>query len=358
VRTAAADRAEQIRLGLQSTAVLYAKAVEEEDWRVLGYRSVTDWATKEFGPDRFSAERRKEIVALLTDAGLTVRQIARATGAGKSTVARDQREAGPVPDGTPGDDGNAVPVSDNQQVTENQSPRQQAAREREAAKRTKSRVLSPAEVDRRLELVPDEGPMVTRSGRVLTEDDVRALADEEAARYQELLRADAAAVADDDLDDEATYRREWDDADTPVTPEFHGHAYDDPDPRAMQQYKPVLMPPYKITAADIEVIITGNLTRGQIRDRFGVGEHAAQLARVAALAIRVERDRQATAVANRAFAQPADAKLSPRLIALLREQAEAYFGYRATQNLTTMMGTDRTKVTLFLDWLAGQEEAT
>jgi hypothetical protein len=206
--------------------------------------------------------------------------------------------------------------------------------------------------------------MVTKSGRVLTEDDVRALADEEAARYQELLRADAAAVADDDLDDEATYRREWDDADTPVTPEFHGHAYDDPDPRAMQQSPPkfpggtVPDEPYKITDADIEVIITENLTRGQIRDRFGVGEHAAQLARVAALAIRVERDRQATAVANRAFAQPADAKLSPRLIALLREQAEAYFGYRATQNLTTMMGTDRTKVTLFLDWLAGQEEAT
>lgn len=298
-RVAAADRAEQIRLGLQSTAVLYARAVSEEDWRVLGYSSVADWAAKEFGPDRFSAERRKEITALLTDAGFTVRQIAKATGAGKSTVARDQREAGLVPNGTPGHDGGVMLVSDNQQVSTNQSARQQAARDREAAAR-----------ERR---------------------------------------------------DEEAMRREWDDADTsPHTPGNTGlvsvglgteenpfvtagrlmtapemHRLDD-----VLKPKPVFtMPPYRITDADIEVIIAGDLTRGQIKARFGVGEHAAQLARTQALAIRGERSR---------------ARLAGLDLDALRERAEAWLAYREGQVRTSSLGTDRTKVTLFLDWLAAQ----
>lgn len=323
-RVAAADRAEQIRLGLQSTAVLYAKAVDEEDWRVLGYRSVADWAAKEFGPDRFSAERRKEIVALLTDAGLTVRQIAKAAGAGKSTVARDQREAGSVPSGTPGYDGGIMLVSDNQQVSTNQSPRQQAARDREAAAR------------------------------------------------------DREAAARDRRDEEAM-RREWDDANTsPHTPgnvelvsvslgmeenPFVAAARDREEARLAHCRKDVhlLHPvgecphdqhpavgakadsPRRLGEADIEVIIADDLTRGQIRDRFGVGEHAAQLARVTAVAVHRERLRQATVSMG----------LSPELIALLRERAEAWLAYREGQRGSSL-GTDRTKVTLFLDWLAAQ----
>lgn len=99
-RQEATQRAEQIRLGLQQTGVLYAQAVAEHDWQTLGYTSITQWARCEFGPDRFSTERRQEIVSLLTDAGLTVRQIAQATGAGRSTVNRDQAARG-VPNGTP-----------------------------------------------------------------------------------------------------------------------------------------------------------------------------------------------------------------------------------------------------------------
>jgi len=116
----AAGRAEQIRLGLQSTAYLYATAVTEEDWKTLGYASIRAWNAAEFGPDRFSIERRREIHALLTARGLTQRQIAAATGSGAGTVARDQQTNGmshSAPDGAPA------------------TPRQQAARDREASHR-------------------------------------------------------------------------------------------------------------------------------------------------------------------------------------------------------------------------------
>lgn len=297
-RVAAADRAEQIRLGLQSTAVLYAKAVDEEDWRVLGYSSVTDWAAKEFGPDRFSTERRREIVALLTDAGFTVRQIAKATGAGKSTVARDQREAGSVPDGTPDYDGGVMLVSDNQQVSNNQSPRQQASRNREAARREHR------------ELVPDEGPVVTKTGRVLTEDDLQRLADE-AERTEPRVLANVELVS--------------------VSLGMRENPFNAAANAAFAR-------PRKLGDEDIEVIIAGNLTRGQIRDRFGVGEHAAQLARVAAVTIARERSR----------ARPAGLDMDA-----LRERAEAWLAYREGLPVR-LLGTDRTKVTLFLDWLAAQ----
>jgi len=114
-RQAAHERAEQIRLGLQNTAFLYAQAVTEEDWKALGYSSIKGWNMGEFGPDRFSTERRKEIHALLTARGLTTRAIAAATGTTAMTVSRDQREAGVT------------------NVTQT-SPRQEAARQREADK--------------------------------------------------------------------------------------------------------------------------------------------------------------------------------------------------------------------------------
>jgi hypothetical protein len=120
----AADRAEQIRGGLQETAVLYAKAVEAEDWRILGYTSISKWATEELGAHRFTTEARKGIVTMLTGAGYSQRKIAAATGAGKSTVNRDQHEAG-APDGA------------------QDTPRQQASRRREL-ERAQQRVQAPA----------------------------------------------------------------------------------------------------------------------------------------------------------------------------------------------------------------------
>lgn len=124
-RTSAAAnaRAEAIRLGLQQTGVIYAKAVELEDWRTLGCQALRQWARNEFGPDRFSPKARKEIVGLLTDQGLTQRQIADATGANQSTVARDQAEQ-------PGD------ANASQEDTQSNNTRQQrSARQREQNKR-------------------------------------------------------------------------------------------------------------------------------------------------------------------------------------------------------------------------------
>jgi transposase-like protein len=155
-RHAADARAEQIRLGVQQSAVLYAQAVAEEDWAVMGYASVRAWSAGEFGMDRFSAERRHEIVALLTQAGWTQRRIAVMTGASQATVKRDQRaarESGDSPDGT---------------VT-SISPRQRAAREREQARRE-----------------------MLRADAVINVDD----------DLDELLRADGAINVDDDLDDD------------------------------------------------------------------------------------------------------------------------------------------------------------
>jgi transposase-like protein len=282
-RIAAADRAEQIRLGLQSTAVLYAKAVDEEDWRVLGYRSVADWAAKEFGPDRFSAERRKEIVALLTGAGLTQRKIAAATGSSAATVSRDQREQAGASRETREED--MMLVSDNQQVTENQSPRQQAAWDREAAKRA----VPPAATGKAGRVPGNVGLVSVSLG---------------------MAENPFAAAAKSRL------------------PKFPGGT--------------VPGVPYRITDADIEQVIADNLTRGQIKRRFGVGEHAAQLARTQAMA--VQRERERSQVKPPALTTQVD-------VAALRALAEAWLAYREGQVRTSSLGTDRTKVTLFLDWL-------
>lgn len=139
----AALRAEEIRLGLQSTGVLYALAVKEKDWSTLHYESVGAWAVGEFGPDRFCAERRQEIVKFLTQAGLTQRAIAAATGSSHQTVGRDQRAAAAVPyDGFGEGQGGPLlappqgePMEELAPPRPAGTPRQTAARERESARR-------------------------------------------------------------------------------------------------------------------------------------------------------------------------------------------------------------------------------
>jgi transposase-like protein len=116
----AAERAEQIRLGLGQASVLYAQAVAAEDWRILSYASEADWAAGEFGPDRFSVQRRQEIVAMLTSSGYTQRRIAAVTGVDSGTVSRDQAVIRAAQDSA-----TLVPVS----------ARQRAALAREARRR-------------------------------------------------------------------------------------------------------------------------------------------------------------------------------------------------------------------------------
>lgn len=119
----AADRAEQIRLGLQSAGVLYEKAVAEQDWKVLSYGSEKEWAAAEFSPDRFSAENRKRLVGMYSAWGWSQRQIAAATGASQSTVLRDQKTSR---------ESNESQKTDNSDTVDLANARQQAAREREA----------------------------------------------------------------------------------------------------------------------------------------------------------------------------------------------------------------------------------
>jgi hypothetical protein len=95
---------------------------------------------------------------------------------------------------------------------------------------------------------------------------------------------------------------------------------------------------------EIDEIIAKDLTRGQIKVRFGVGEHAAQLARTQAMAVQRERRR-------------ADYRADYRAGGLdmngLRAAAEEYLEQRLSAHGLSL-GTDRTKVTMFLDWLAEQ----
>lgn len=284
-RQEAAGRAEQIRLGLQSTAVLYAQAVAERDWHTLGYRSLTAWTVAEFGPDRFSPERRKEIVALLTAAGHTQRAIAAVAGTSQSTVKRDQQAAGESA-GSPGGPGELTGEAG--QPAPLLTPRQRAARDRETAKREvaqaeevisdavlKGRAASGAAATATAALTPVQEEPPQRPARGSPTDVVTQSGD-----AGEALRTSAV--------------RRW----------------------------------------DIEEIIAADLTRGQIMARFGVGEHAAQLARVAAVAVMGERRR----VAN--------------LVADLRKEADAYLEFRRGAHSAETVDTDRVKIKQFLDWLA------
>jgi hypothetical protein len=91
---------------------------------------------------------------------------------------------------------------------------------------------------------------------------------------------------------------------------------------------------------EIDEIIAKDLTRGQIKVRFGVGEHAAQLARTQAMAVQRERRR-------------ADYRAGGLDMDGLRAAAEEYLEQRLSAHGLSL-GTDRTKVTMFLDWLAEQ----
>jgi hypothetical protein len=137
----AASRAEQIRLGLQSAGVLYAAAVKEEDWKVLGCNSVQDWNRKEFGPDRFSPDNRKRLVGMYSAWGWTTRQIEAATGASHGTVVKDRAEAR----------GQDRPQEHPESNIIELSARQQAAYEREAQRARQREVERLAAEARELE---------------------------------------------------------------------------------------------------------------------------------------------------------------------------------------------------------------
>jgi hypothetical protein len=93
--------------------------------------------------------------------------------------------------------------------------------------------------------------------------------------------------------------------------------------------------------SEIEEIIAKGLTRGQIVKRYGVGEHAAQLARTTAVAIARERRR---------LLQPVAAPQAGLDLNELRTEAEAWIESRQGAD-GPRLGTDRSKIELFLHWL-------
>lgn len=134
--------------------------------------------------------------------------------------------------------------------------------------------------------------------------------------------------------------------------------------------------------SEIEEIIAGDLGRGQIVKRFGVGEHAAQLARTTAVAIARERRRVARGLtaapprpeglingsgragepralpSSRSLPSPAPVTPPPpklsEVLGPLRAAAEAWIAGRDAVP-GPRLGTDRSKIELFLDWLERRE---
>lgn len=234
-RELAADRAEQIRLGLQSSAVLYAAAIAEEDWRTLSYASEKSWAEAEFSPDRFSTENRKRLVSMYGAWGWSQRQIAAATGASQSTIVNDQASDQNRSDSNI--DSNEL--TDEQQIAQD---RRRVAREREAQKAAEREAAREREAaQRELEV---QRAAQREAERLAAE--AKALEDQ---RRRDDLAARAARRAAAEREREAAERE-----------------------ASMSRTR-------KIDAAAVNEIIEQGMSYPEIMERFKVGQAAAQLAR-------------------------------------------------------------------------------
>lgn len=96
----ARELTDQIKVAVEATWQLVARAYTTRAWALLGYPSWDDYCTREFGTSRLRLprEERSEVVASLRDSGLSLRAIAAVTGDSRNTV---QRELAGVPCGTP-----------------------------------------------------------------------------------------------------------------------------------------------------------------------------------------------------------------------------------------------------------------
>lgn len=88
--TAARERADLIRLGMDEIAPLVQQAWEQHDWLALGYSSWNEYVVGEFGgPLRLGREERKVAVIAMREAGMSTRAIGSALGVSAMTALRD-----------------------------------------------------------------------------------------------------------------------------------------------------------------------------------------------------------------------------------------------------------------------------
>jgi protein gp37 len=104
-RAAARQLTDRIKVAINGTKLLIKEAYQTRVWDELGYESWDAYCAAEFGDERLELTRdeRRELVADLTNSGLSVRAIASVTGTGVGTVSRDQAAGVPFPreSGTP-----------------------------------------------------------------------------------------------------------------------------------------------------------------------------------------------------------------------------------------------------------------
>lgn len=90
--TEARNRADRIREGLAGLAPDILAAWQAEDWKTLGYSSWSDYVVGEFGgPLRLGRSERKQIVAQMSEAGMSTRAIGTTLGVTHPTVIEDLR---------------------------------------------------------------------------------------------------------------------------------------------------------------------------------------------------------------------------------------------------------------------------
>ncbi len=107
----ARELTDRIRATVHAAHDLIAVAYQGQVWLALGYENWEVYCSAEFGDTRtirLGREQRREIVADLSDKGLSTRAIASGLGVSKNTVTGDLSQTG-TPDTVTGRDGKTYP---------------------------------------------------------------------------------------------------------------------------------------------------------------------------------------------------------------------------------------------------------
>ena len=85
---------DRIKVGVDAVWELIKQAYQSRAWSALGYSSWDDYCTREFGTSRIRLprEERQEVVASMSEMGMSTRAIASATGNSTRTITKDMRE--------------------------------------------------------------------------------------------------------------------------------------------------------------------------------------------------------------------------------------------------------------------------